>query len=767
MHTGILEPRKNVDALVRAFAQLAPDLRAAHDLVLVGAASPDQIQHVKALARTAGLDETALVFPGFVPDEDLVALYGLTRVAVMPSLSEGFGLPILEAMRCGAPVLAANRTSLPEVVGRQAYLFDPQRPADLTVKLMHMLTDIGFREAAVAWAAEQEKRFAWKNTATRAHEAMMATVARGCQQPVQQSSRGYVLAPPATLPGTQSTRVIDVIAALGRPTAVIAAQQSRVEWPAALADCPIIAPDTIRISGDQPVLIMADTHGLDSTQRIVLERTPAIVLAVEDGALSDPSAEMLYRFCGYPALAEGASPILLNALLAAQPNVLDVVSDHAGDLHSQIERVYANHPLALAPQLLTHIDGLSQADTLAAAAAIAQNQAPTIAPRLLVDISTLVHVDAHTGIQRVVRSVLKNLLTERRDRRIEPIFRDGDIYRYARRFTCKFLNIAPLAMTDAVVAFHPTDIFFGLDLDGDITDGAAHLLEHESRCGMQLVFLVHDLIPVLHPEWFEQRTSRVLTKWIGILAAIADRLIAVSRATADDIHRYVGSIAPARVRALEIAWSHNGCDLAGSVPTIGITADQREALRTLEDRTIFLAVGTIEPRKGIGHLLDAADFVWRDCDVTFVLVGRRGWNVDDLITRISHHPELGQRLFWFDSISDEGLERLYQMATAVVLPSEAEGFGLPLVEAAAHGKPIIARDIAVFREIGAEGAFYFAGSADELATALRDWLKLWDASCAPSSAAVERVTWRESTQHLYDAIHGGIPYRSWQRDENR
>jgi glycosyltransferase involved in cell wall biosynthesis len=101
----------------------------------------------------------------------------------------------------------------------------------------------------------------------------------------------------------------------------------------------------------------------------------------------------------------------------------------------------------------------------------------------------------------------------------------------------------------------------------------------------------------------------------------------------------------------------------------------------------------------------------------------------------------------------------------VVLRSEAEGFGLPLVEAAAHGKPIIARDIAIFREIGSDGAFYFAGSADALAAALRDWLKLRDMSRAPSSAAVQRVTWQESTQRLYEAIQGRIPYRSWHGGE--
>ena len=112
-----------------------------------------------------------------------------------------------------------------------------------------------------------------------------------------------------------------------------------------------------------------------------------------------------------------------------------------------------------------------------------------------------------------------------------------------------------------------------------------------------------------------------------------------------------------------------------------------------------LYVGTIEPRKGVSQLLDAADILWSDQDVVFVLVGKGGWKVDQLILRIRQHAELGKRLFWFEGVSDELLGRLYGRATAVVMPTEGEGFGLPLVEAARHGTPIIARDLKVLREV--------------------------------------------------------------------
>ena len=102
----------------------------------------------------------------------------MSRAVVMPSLNEGFGLPILEAMRCGAAVLASDATSLPEVVGNPQLLFDPKRPIALAEKLKCLLTDDGFRQYALDHCALQEKQFSWTRTAARAHEAFAEAVAR-------------------------------------------------------------------------------------------------------------------------------------------------------------------------------------------------------------------------------------------------------------------------------------------------------------------------------------------------------------------------------------------------------------------------------------------------------------------------------------------------------------------------------------------------------------------------------------------------------------
>ena len=132
-------------------------------------------------------------------------------------------------------------------------------------------------------------------------------------------------------------------------------------------------------------------------------------------------------------------------------------------------------------------------------------------------------------------------------------------------------------------------------------------------------------------------------------------------------------------------------------------------------------MSTIEPRKGHAQLLDAFDLLWKDgIDLSLVFVGRRGWLVRALCRRISRHPELNRRLFWFSGLSDAALNALYDRAQCVVVASEAEGYGLSVVEGANHQKPLLVRDIPAFREVAPQGAHFFTGLKPEaLADAVR------------------------------------------------
>ena len=111
--------------------------------------------------------------------------------------------------------------------------------------------------------------------------------------------------------------------------------------------------------------------------------------------------------------------------------------------------------------------------------------------------------------------------------------------------------------------------------------------------------------------------------------------------------------------------------------------------------------------------------------------------VDDLASMLHAHPEAGRRLFWMQDASDAMLDRVYARARLLLAASLGEGFGLPLVEAARHGLPIVARDLPVFREVAGEHAYYFSGtSADDLPTALTAWLELYATGGRPAVGGI-------------------------------
>jgi len=177
----------------------------------------------------------------------------------------------------------------------------------------------------------------------------------------------------------------------------------------------------------------------------------------------------------------------------------------------------------------------------------------------------------------------------------------------------------------------------------------------------------------------------------------------------------------------------------------------------LAGRKTFLMVGTLEPRKGNAQVLDAFEQLWAaGVDANLAMVGKLGWLMDEFAGRLRAHPEFGRRLHWFEGISDRRLGALYGASAALVFASEAEGFGLPLVEAARHGLPIIARRLPIFVEVAGEHAFYFEGyGATDLASAVHAWLHLDANGRAPASSGMPMQSWAQSTQALMQLVFDG------------
>lgn len=162
LYVGNFKPHKNLEQLLHAFARLEENLRNSLNLVFVGQDRMHQ-QILERVSHNLGITHH-IRFPGFVPDEDLPALYSGALFSVLPSLIEGFGLTALESMGCGCPVMASNRASIPEVVGNAAVLFDPENVESMTDAMMQLLTEKHLRDQCRQWGLVRAAQFSPSTT---------------------------------------------------------------------------------------------------------------------------------------------------------------------------------------------------------------------------------------------------------------------------------------------------------------------------------------------------------------------------------------------------------------------------------------------------------------------------------------------------------------------------------------------------------------------------------------------------------------------------
>lgn len=178
MYTGGIDYRKNIPSLIQAFSALPQKIREEHQLAIVCSISDTARAEMEQIVRRARLRPGDVIFTDFVPEADLIQLYNICELFVFPSWYEGFGLPVLEAMKCGAPVIGANTSSIPEVIGLERALFDPHSVQAITDKMSEALTDAAFRVELVENAARRRDLFSWDMTAQKALDAMEKLVTR-------------------------------------------------------------------------------------------------------------------------------------------------------------------------------------------------------------------------------------------------------------------------------------------------------------------------------------------------------------------------------------------------------------------------------------------------------------------------------------------------------------------------------------------------------------------------------------------------------------
>jgi glycosyltransferase involved in cell wall biosynthesis len=310
------------------------------------------------------------------------------------------------------------------------------------------------------------------------------------------------------------------------------------------------------------------------------------------------------------------------------------------------------------------------------------------------------------------------------------------------------------------------DIVLSVDLVYNLSDAGKLRLCALQKEGVKLCFVLYDLIPVRRPDWFatdgdvaeRKAYLRQFQSWVDWVFTNADCLCCISKFVSEDaaLWKQERSIGAGPM----LSWFHLGCDFS---PSTGQSHYTKETSRSgpLE----FLVVGTLEPRKSQALVLDAFELLWKNnVQDNLVIAGRSGkpWMSNyqsTLVQRVEQHPELNKRLHFIDGPTDRLLQDYYRRSDALIMASEDEGFGLPLIEAAQYGLPVIARDILVFREICGGSAYYFrADKAADLANAVVEWSTLFKSGMHPRSSQLRFNTWRQSAQQLLEGLRlAGCP----------
>ena len=369
---------------------------------------------------------------------------------------------------------------------------------------------------------------------------------------------------------------------------------------------------------------------------------------------------------------------------------------------------------------------------------------PAQAPRLYVDVTELACEDLVGGIQRTTRRILAEwLLAPPQGLRVEPVRLAADgRYVHARAHLARMLGLAHAqAGADVAVTARAGDRFVGLDLVRDHVPQARTALAALREQGVVIGVVLYDLLPMQHPEWFPEGIATRFADWVQAVAEPADCLLCISRSVAAQATTTLALPPMARPRIVDFPL---GSDLEALTPAhLRLPARQDGWLR-------WLMVGTVEPRKGHAQALDAFERLWSDGHaVELVIVGRPGWRVEALLDRLAVHPQRGRRLHWCDAADDADLLAAYRDADVLLAASSGEGYGLPLVEAARQGLPILARDLPVFREVAGAGADYFqAGDGAELAQAMQAWMLRREQGAVADPGGVRQCDWRDSAAAL-------------------
>lgn len=389
---------------------------------------------------------------------------------------------------------------------------------------------------------------------------------------------------------------------------------------------------------------------------------------------------------------------------------------------------------------IANIAGKLDLDTATAAKTLALAEIQKDDPLLIVDVTATTLADHKTGIQRVVRNICREIKSAESANGSKTVlgFCDDD----SGWFEVDDDNLSIPAKTGSRLLPNRNTTLLMLDSSWEKFQIHRKFMQACRIRGGKVVSVLYDFVPLHYSAFCDPGMPGIFSRWFESALLNSTGVVCISKAVADELLLWLEGVKyPNR---LHVGYWQLGADFASRShsPPVGNGV-----------RPNFLMVGTLEPRKGHTVALDAFDQLWGSgVDVELTIVGKKGWRIDHIVNRIREHNEYGKRLHWHENATDAELIAHYARGDALIAASYAEGFGLPIVEAGQFGKPVIASDIPVFREVarGANSATFFKlGDSRQLAQKIVAFIKN---GSEEAETTPQWPTWAQSAQQLKDIV---------------
>jgi alpha-1,2-rhamnosyltransferase len=326
------------------------------------------------------------------------------------------------------------------------------------------------------------------------------------------------------------------------------------------------------------------------------------------------------------------------------------------------------------------------------------------------------------------------------------------------------------------------DIFISVFFNIFMNDFLIRRIDYYKKIGVSVNFIIHDIMPITNPEYFigklaystpsQHKDSKLevdsfsnLTKnnsdvnyeeifayWFLNVLAISNNIFCPSLSVINDIKKYLhDKNINSGNKFIHLPWGFDITDLR-ELNNISLALTN---IFSKSNELIFLMVGSIEIRKCHKFILDCFDRLWEQGEnFRLIWIGSDAWVDHDFFVRYKSHPLLNDKLFLLGALSDEELRFCYEHADALISASLKEGFGLPNIEAAVYGLPIIARDITIFREICGDNAFYFPdnNNVQDFILHLNEWIVLQSKGMEPKSKNIKVLKWGDVAKSLLNSL---------------